>query len=156
MKLNTHDRTPKPKDSKFVITMLLICVFLAYTMFVLVAFACFYYAQSLVGGLLCIVIPLLLTAVILILIKDTDKAYVEIKENEFYVVDYYWGIKKEKRISFSNVTSVEILPGYSHRVKGCRWTFFGIRYIVFMKGDKYLFKIICLPETQKVYENYLR
>ena len=39
--------------------------------------------------------------------------YVEIKEDVIYVVDYYWGIKKEKHISRSDITSAEICIGYS-------------------------------------------
>jgi len=46
MKLNTHDRTPRPQDSNFIKVLFLICAILIYSIFGLVSFACFYYAQS--------------------------------------------------------------------------------------------------------------
>ena len=155
MKLNTHAPTPRPQNSNFIKVLFLICVFLIYSIFGLVSFACFYYAHSFIGGISVILIPVLLTAIILIHIKDIEKAYIEIKENEIYVVDYYWGIKKEKHISFSDITSAEICIGYSHKVKGYRLSFAGMRYIVFKKDNKYLFKIICLPETEEIFKQYL-
>jgi hypothetical protein len=155
MKLNTHDRTPRPHNSKFIKALFLICAILIYSIFGLGAFACFYYAQSFIGGMSVILIPVLLTAIILIHIKDIEKAYIEIKENEIYVVDYYWGIKKEKHISFSDITSAEICIGYSHKVKGYRLSFAGMRYIVFKKDNKYLFKVIYLPETEEIFKQYL-
>ena len=155
MKLNTHVRTPRPQNSNFIKVLFLICAILMYSIFGLGAFACFYYAQSFIGGISVILIPILLTAIILIHIKDIEKAYIEIKENEIYVVDYYWGIKKEKHISFSDITSAEICIGYSHKIKGYSLTLAGMRYIVFKKDNKYLFKIICLPETEEIFKQYL-
>ena len=103
-----------------------------------------------------ILIPIALTAIILLHIKDMEKAYVEIKEDVIYVVDYYWGIKKEKHISRSDITSAEICIGYSHKVKGYRFSFAGMRYIVFRNNKKYLFKIIYLPETKEIFKQYLQ
>ena len=156
MKLNTHDRTPRPHNSNFIKALFLICAILIYSIFGLGSFACFYYAHSFIGGISVILMPILLTAIILIHIKDIEKAYIEIKENEIYVVDYYWGIKKEKHISFSDITSAEICIGYSHKVKGYRLSFAGMRYIVFKKDNKYLFKIIHLPETEEIFKRYIR
>ncbi len=156
MKLNTHDRTPKPKNSNFIKVLFLICAILIYSIFGLVAFACFYYAQSFIGGISVILISVLLTTIILILIKDVEKAYVEIKETEICVVDYYWGIRKEKCISFSDITSAEICIGYSRKVKGYRLSFSGMRYIVFKRDRKYLFKIAYFPETEAVFGQYIR
>ena len=156
MKLNTHDRTPRPKNNKLVKGLLVLCAILMFGMFGLLSFACFYYAQSLFGGIFVILIPIALTAIILLHIKDMEKAYVEIKEEVIYVVDYYWGIKKEKHISRSDITSAEICIGYSHKVKGYRFSFAGMRYIVFRNGKKYLFKIIHLPETEEIFKQYLQ
>ena len=156
MKLNTHDRTPRPKNNKLVKGLLVLCAILMFGMFGLLSFACFYYAQSLFGGIFVILIPIALTAIILLHIKDMEKAYVEIKEDVIYVVDYYWGIKKEKHISRSDITSAEICIGYSHKVKGYRFSFAGMRYIVFRNNKKYLFKIIYLPETKEVFKQYIR
>ena len=155
MKLNTHDRTPRPKDSKFIKVMFLILTVLIYGIFGFGSFACCYYAKSFIFGISLILIPIFLTAIILIHIKDIEKAYIEINESEIYVVDYYWGIKKEKHISFSDITSAEICSGYSHKVKGYRFSFTGMRYIVFKKDKKYLFKTIYLPETEETFRQYL-
>ena len=156
MKLNTHDRTPRPNNTKFTKGLLALCAVLMLGIFGLLSFACFYYAQSFIGGISVILIPILITAIILIHIKDTEKAYIEIKENEILVVDYYWGVKKEKHIPLSDITSAEICIGYSSIVKGYRLSFAGMRYIVFMNGNKYLFKIIHLPETEEIFKQYLQ
>lgn len=119
------------------------------------AFACFYYAHSFFGGILVISVPSFLIAIILIQVKDIEKAYVEIKNNQIYVVDYYCGIKKEKHILLSDITYAEIHPSYSHKVKGYRANALGMRYIVFKKDKKYLFKILYLPETEQLFKKYL-
>ena len=155
MKLNTHDRTPRPENSKLIRGLFVLCGVLMYSIFGLVSFACFYYANSIAGGILVIMIPVLMTAIIFTHIKDIERAYVEIQGNEIYVVDYYWGIKKEHRFSFSDITSAEIYSGYSHKVKGYRLSFAGMRYIVFRNNKKYLFKIIYLPETEEIFKQYL-
>ena len=154
MKLNTHDRTPRTENSTFIKVMFLICAILIYIIFGLVAFACFCYAQSFISGILLILFPLLLTAIVLIQIKDFENAYIEIKENEIFVADYYWGIKKEKHISFSDITSAEIYPGSSFRVKGVRMPM--IPYIVFRNHKNYMFKIIYLPETEEIFKQYMQ
>lgn len=156
MKLNTHDRTPRTKNSKLIKGLLILCGILIYSIFGLGAFACFYYAQSFAGGMMLISIPILFTIVILIHSKDMEKAYVEIKENEFCVVDYYCGLKKEKHIPISDITSAEVCLGYSLKVKGYRFSSLGFRYIVFRNGKKYLFKIIYLPETEKLFKQYIK
>ena len=74
MKLNTHDRTPRTQNSNFIKVLFLICAILIYSIFGLVSFACFYYAHSFIGGISVMLIPILLTAIILIHIKDIEKA----------------------------------------------------------------------------------
>ena len=155
MKLNTHDRTPRPKDSKLVKGLLMLCGILMLSIFGLASFACFYYAKSIMGGISVILIPILMTAVILTHIKDMKRAYVEIIDDEISVVDYYWGIKKEKHFTFSDITSAEICIGYSHKVKGYRYSGLGMRYIVFRNDNQYLFKIIALPQTEELFQKYL-
>lgn len=156
MKLNTHNRTPKPKDSKLVKGLLILCSILIYSLFILFSFVCIFYAQSFTGGIFVMMIPILMTAIIFIPIKDMEKAHIEIKENEIYVIDYYWGIKAEKHILLSDITHTEICSGYSLKVKGYRFNFTGMRYIVFMHNKKYLFKIIDTPETEKIFKQYIR
>ena len=156
MKLNTHDRTPRPQNSKLIKGLFVLCGVLMYSIFGLVSFACFYYANSIVGGIFIILIPVLMTALILTHNKDMERAYVELNENEIHIVDYYWGIKKEKHISYADITSAEICIGYSHKVRGYRWSFAGMQYIVFKKDNKYLFKIIHFPETEEIFKQYLQ
>ncbi len=156
MKLNTHDTTPKTQNSKLVKILLSICAILMYSIFILGAFACFYYAKSFAGGISMILIPALFTIVVTIIFKDMEKAYVEIKDKEIYVVDYYLGIKNEKHIPISDITSAEICLGYSLKVKGYRESVAGIQYIVFRNGKKYLFKIIYLPETEELFKQYIK
>lgn len=155
MKLNTHDPTPRPQKNRlltilWVISAILICIMCGITIF-----AGFAYADTPVAGVFLILLYTSMAIITLIPFKDMKKAYVEIKENDIYVVDYYWGIKKEKYISFSDITSAEIHIGYSHKVKGYRFCATGMRYIVFKNGNKYLFKIIALPETEELFQTYL-
>ena len=96
MRLNTHDRTPRPKNSKFIKGMFLLLFVLEYFIVGMLAFACIYYAESFIWGICVILIAVCLTVLILIPIKDLEKAHVEITDKDILVVDYYWGIKKEK------------------------------------------------------------
>ncbi len=60
MKLNTHDRTPRPKNSKFINAMFIFLAALYYSMFGMLAFACIYYGHSIVGGINAIFIAVFL------------------------------------------------------------------------------------------------
>ena len=46
MKLNTHDRTPRPQDSNFIKVLFLICAILIYSIFGLVSFVLFSFSAS--------------------------------------------------------------------------------------------------------------
>ena len=154
IKLNTHDRTPRPRNSKFINGMFLLLFVLEYFIFGMVAFACIYYAESFIGGILVIFVAACLTAIILIPIKDLEKAHVEITDKEILVVDYYWGVRKEKHVLFSDITSAEVVPGSSIKIKGERIR--QIPYIVLRNNKKYLFKIIYLPETEEIFKQYIQ
>ncbi len=154
MKLNTHDHTPRSKASKLVTAMFVIWFALLCSMLCVVGF---FYAKSVADGILLILISVLPTAFILIPFIDIQKAYVEISDDQIRIVDYYCGIKKEKQIACSEITSAEIHIHYSRQVKGYRLGSPDYRkYIVFKKDNKYLFKIIALPETEKIFEEYLK
>lgn len=156
MKLYTHNCTPKPKMGKLVIFLFALGYVLTCVIVSLIAFACFHYAQSVVGGISVILIFLFLTAIIAVPIIDMEKAYVEMKETEIYVVDYFFGVKREKHIALSDITSAEIKSGRSSKVKGHRYGNFGIEYIIFMKDNKYLFKIIAFPENVEAFKQYIK
>ena len=155
MRLNTHSQTMPSKLPKFLVAMFCVGVGLMYFVFLLGAFACFYYTKSVLGGILMIFIPIALTTWYYITSKDIANAHIEIDGNSIHVVDYYLGMKKEQILAFSDITSAEIVPGYSHRLKGYRVSAMGTRYIVLKKDNKYLFKIICLPETENIFKDFL-
>ena len=122
-------------------------------MFGLSAFVFIYYGKDTVAGLLAIATPILFSVLTFVLGKDLEKAYIEIIGDNILVVDYYFGTKKEKTFSFSDITSAEIVSGY--HVRGPAMTFGAIYYIVFKNGKKYLFKVICLPETMQLFKQYI-
>ena len=106
-----------------------------------------------------LILPPLTVLVILIAItqRDMDKAYVEIVDDVIIAVDYYFGIKKEKTFSIRDIAAAETLTGYSMRVRGYRYSNAGITYIVFRdKSGKYMFKVICVPETKQFFGRYLK
>lgn len=156
MRLNTHDRTPRPKMSKFLKIMFAIVGILMYGIFALVAFAVFYYGHSIGGGIFVLLLPLILTALGAIFLLDMSRAYVEIDGDEINVVDFYCFIKKEKHFTFSDIAKVKIISRYSPNPHGYMWRTALIQYIV-LKNDrnKYLFKIIYTPETAKIFERYI-
>ena len=155
MRFCTHSQTPCPKTPKFISALLFVGVGLVYFVFALGSFACFYYANSILGGVLMIVLPVALTFWYRITMRDMSKAYIEIDDDSIRVVDYYLGIKKEKVFSFSDISSGEIALGYSHKVRGYRFSVMGTRYIILKRDKEYLFKIIYLPETENVFKRFL-
>lgn len=155
MRLNTHSQTIPSKLPKFLVAMFCVGVSSIYFIFLLTAFACFTYAKSVLGGILVIFIPIVITAWVCITIRDMSNAYIEIDGNSICVVDYYFGIKKQRMFLFSDITSAEIVPAYSHRVKGYRYSYMGTHYIVLKKDNEYLFKIIYLPETENIFKHFL-
>jgi hypothetical protein len=156
MKLNTHDRTPRPKNSKLLAILWAVSAALICSMCGITIFAGFAYADTPAAGIFLILLYITMAIVVLIPFKDMAKAYIEIEENKIHVVDYYCGIKKEKYISFSDITSAEICIGCSHKVKGYRHSVAGMQYIIFKQNKKYLFKIIYLPETEEIFKQYLQ
>ena len=100
MKLNTHDRTPRPQPPRlvsilWVISAILICSFCGITIF-----AGFAYAETPLAGVFLILLYAAMAIMILIPIKDIEKAYVEINANNIHIVDYYCGIKKKSCFRF--------------------------------------------------------
>ena len=156
LKLNTYDHTPRPKNNKRITTSLAICTILLYGIVGLAAFASSYYAQSFAVGITIIFVAVVMTAMTFVAVKDIERAYIEILDDEILVVDYIFGIKKEKKISLSDITFAEICSAYSAKTKGYRLSTLGEQYIVFYSDKKYLFKIICLPETKDIFKQYIK
>lgn len=152
MRFNTHDRTPRPKTKKFIKILIAVCAILYFSLFALGAFCCIFYAHNTVAGLLVISIPILLFALLLILSFDIKRAYVEIIKENIVVVDYYFGIKKEKHYTFQDIDSVKFELGYSSKGFSLRTI---QQYLVFRgHKNKYLFKVAYFPETKEFFEKY--
>lgn len=148
MKFNTHSQTPKPKSSKLIKVLFSISLILMYIIPLMGIYCCFYYAKSIVGGILLIVLTITLTAICVIMGLDIEKAYVEFSENDICVVDYYFLIKKEKHFKFQDIAKLEITYSGSYKLHGYRLNIVGFRYIVFRDAkSKYLFKILYTEEN---------
>ena len=133
-----------------------VSITLLYALFLLGSFAGFYYEKSVLSGILMLAIPTAMTIVVCcIIMSDMRRAYIEVDESTIRVVDYYFGIKKEKLFSFADITSAETVIGYSSRVKGYRISAGGTQYIVARKDNKYLFKVICTADTINIFQKYL-
>ena len=154
MRFNTHDRTPRPKTGKLIKTLLAICMILVFSIFALGAFASVYYEHNIIAGIIIILIPFAMTAIGSILITDMLRAYVEIIDDSIVIVDYYFGIKKEKHYTFQDIESVKAELGYSFHTRGYRMRGI-VQYLVFRgHKNKYLFKVAYFPETKEFFEKY--
>lgn len=155
MRFHTHDRTPKTKMAKSAKAMLAVGFGLIFALFVFVAMVCSLCTNSIAPAVL-ILTPVFVLAILFTIVqKDMAKAFVEINNDTITVVDYYFGIKKEKSFLIHDIANAEILIGYSMRVRGYRYSNGGCSYIVIRDNNgKYLFKIICVPETKQFFEKY--
>lgn len=156
MRFNTHNRTPKTETKKPVKIMLTISFGLIISLFLFVAIVCSLYINSVMSAVVILIPVLVLAILIAISQKDMDRAFIEIVDDVISVTDYYFGIKKEKTFSMREIDTAEILIGYSIRVRGYRYANAGCRYLVFRNnGGKYMFKVICVPETKQFFSKYL-
>ena len=150
LKFNTHEKTPRPKDSKLTKTLLSLVYILPGIIFLLASFCCFYYAHSIVGGICILLLYIVLYGLFTVLVSDLYKAHVEIIGNKIHIVDYYFGFKKEKFFTFDDIA----FGTFDSGVRGVRDR--RCCYLVFKDHKrKYLFKIICLPETAAIFEKYI-
>ncbi len=157
MKFHTHHGTSVIKTEKSTKTVFGICCGLVIAIFFFMAIACSFYANSITPAVVILVPMLLLAVLIAITQKDMDKASVEVVNDVITVTDFYFGIKREKVYSVQDIGCAEVLIGYSMRVRGYRYSNGGMTYIVFkdMNG-KYMFKVLCVPETKELFEAYLK
>lgn len=154
MKLNTYDHTLRPENGKPISVSVFIATAFIYGIAGLLAFVCFCESQWFLG-IVIILAAILATVMVLAAKKDIEDSYVEILGDSIHIVDYPLGIKKEKRFNFSDITSAEICHAYSSKTKGCRFSTAADHFIVFFSGKKYLFKIICLPETKEAFKQFM-
>ena len=156
MRFNTHDRTPKSETKKSVKIMLTIGFELIISLFLFMAIVCSLYINSVMPAVVILTPVLVLAILIAVSQKDMDRAFIEIVDDVITVTDYYFGIKNEKTFSMREIDTAEILIGFSTRVHGYRYSNAGCTYIVFRgTGGKYMFKVICVPETKQFFGKYL-
>ena len=156
MKFYTHDGlTHKKVPKKFI---MLVCVpwVLMYGLFLFIAIVCSFYVHNVVPSLVILIPNSLLLAWLIIQNKDMEKEYVEFIKDTITVVDYRLGIRKVKIFNSKDIVKAEIIRGYSNKVRGYRYSHMGFTYIVFRGvSNKYLFKVVNLPETRPYFESYL-
>lgn len=137
--------------------MLVIGYSLIITLFALVAIVCSLYISSPAPAIVILIPMFILTGLTWIVQKDMNRAYVEISGDTITVVDYYFGIRKEKAFQTLDISGAEIVIGYSMRVRGYRYSNGGCTYLVFRDhSGHYLFKVMCVPETKQFFDHYLR
>ena len=154
MKLNTYDHTPRPKRGKPISVSVIIATVFIYGIVGLLA-AIYFHDSQWILGIVIILAAIFVTTMVLAAKKDIEESYVEILGDNIHIVDYPLGIKREKRIKFSDITSAEICHAYSSKTKGCHFSTAADHFIVFFSGKKYLFKIICLPETKEIFGQFI-
>lgn len=157
MRFNTHERTPKVEPKPSIKIILIIGFGLIVALLILAAIACSLSANSIMPAVV-ILVPMLVLAILFAqILKDMEKAYIEIADDAIFATDYYFGIKSEKEFSVRQIGTAEILLGSSIRVRGYRYSNAGCTYIVFRdKRGKYMFKVICVPETKQFFGKYLK
>ena len=156
MRFNTHDQTPRRQSSKQLKIMFAVSLSFVGACLLFFAVVCSYYAKSILPALIILLAPGIPIALFFVTNRDMNMAYVEIMDQEIHVVDYYFGVKKEKMFLTSDIKTAESYWGGSLRIKGYRWHFGGMHYIVFRDGDgKYLFKILDLPETRDAFSAFV-
>lgn len=109
------------------------------------------------GSVFAIFIALTCIVISLIMGLDFEKAYVEFNNDEIYVVDYYFLIKKEKQFKTQDINTLEIVSGYSLKIHyGNSLKSSGCQYIVFKNSeDKHLFKIFYTEENYEYFKKYI-
>ena len=156
MRFNTHDTTPKSETKKSVRLMLAVNSVLIVSLFLFLAAACSLYIKSLLPAFV-ILTPVVVLAILLAISqKDMERAFIDITDDKITVTDFYFGIRREKTFSMSEIECAEIIMGYSMRLRGYRHSGAGCTYIVFRdKAGNYMFKLICAPETKQYFRKYL-
>ena len=152
MRFNTHDKTPRSQNSKRLKVTFAVSLAVVGGAFLFFAVVCSYYAKSILPAvmiLLALGVPMGLAC---IMTCDMNRAYVEIDGEQIRVVDYYFGVKREKTFLTADVASAQSFWGGSFRIKGYRWNLVGMRYIVFRgENGRYLFKILDTQETREAF-----
>lgn len=149
MKFNTHDRTPRPPLKKWWKITFGVVMALIYSIFVLCAVVGTVEARSPMPALVILPIPLFMTAGTALVHFDMTKAYVEIDGDRIHVVNYYFGIKKEKFFSLREIESAERTMISVSKIS-CKY------YLQFRGANrKDLFKLYDCPETEAFFCEFI-
>ena len=140
MKFYTHDGLTHKKIPKKYNMLLCVPWILMYGFFLFMSIVCSFYVHNVAPALVILIPNSLLLAWL-----DT-----------ITVVDYRFGMRKVKIFNSKDIVKAEIIRGYSNKVRGYRYSHMGFTYIVFRGvSNKYLFKVVNLPETRPYFESYL-
>ena len=121
--------------------------------FLLGAFACFFIANSIIGGIALIAVLIFLSGLVYFTITDLEKSYIEIYEDHIVSVKFFAGISKIKRFQKEDIHSYKFSESLT-RIPGVKLRF--VRYIVFYdKGGNYLFKIYHNKNNESLLQNIL-
>ena len=155
MKFYTHGSVSKTKYRQPIDILEKICFSLIFSLFIFMAIACSLYIRSIAPAIVLLLPMSLANLYGFISDQDMKRAYIEIHNNTICVVDYYFGVKKEKVFSIQDIINAESLPSSSFSVRGYRWPYM-TRYIVFRgHNGKFLFKVLHIPETESFFHAYL-
>ena len=157
MLFNTHERTPKVKTNKPLKIMLIGAFAFLYVFFIFIAIVTSVIAESIAPALIILIPILVITLFVFVTSFDMKRAYVKIDGDNIKVVDFYFFVKREHNFSINDIKHAEILNAQSLKIRGYRYAVGGLyKYIVFRgENNKYLFKIVCYPETQDFWGNYV-
>ena len=156
MRFYTHSETPKPKTSTFSKAFLIVLYAFMILVGVGLAFYLFYFAKSVAGGIIEIIITFLLFEFVIVRNSNLEKSYVEINNDEILVVDYSYHRKKEKCFNVKEIAEMQVLFGHSFKVRGDKITSSATQYIVFRNHKKkYLFKVFYTEENYKYFQEYI-
>lgn len=156
MRFQTHGPSPKTEHKKSVEIMLAVSFGLLFALLLFSAIACSFFAGSFMPAVV-VLTPFLTVAILVIIIKkDMDRAYVEIVDHKVTIIDYYFGVKRGKSFLTEDIAYADAVLGCSMRVHGYRYSAGACTYIVFRDNSgRYMFKIICSPETKQYFQKYL-
>ncbi len=157
MVFNTHDRTPRVKNKKSIVIMLYGLYALFFAMIIFGSVVCSFEVGNILPALLISGPFLILSLIFFILKNDIKKSCVIIEGDYIKAVDYYFGKKFEKTFRKDEIKKASSFSGNSLKVQGLRYSGMGQGYIVFYgENNKYLFKIIHVPETKKYFSEYIK
>ena len=155
MLFNTHSRTPKIKTGKALKALLIFSYSFVIALFLLLSTTLSLISQSIVPALIILIPVAFIAAFVIVSTIDMNKAYIQIDGDNIIVVDYYFFSRKEKCFTIDEIKKAEITRGCSFRVRGYRYSMMNFSYIIFRnKNNKYLFKVICSPETYAFFGQY--